>query len=244
MANYFPLVSCICPTYKRPQQLRNALACFLAQDYPESRCELIILDDAGQFPEQIGTNWRLISTRRRFENLPSKFNALLKECRGDIVAVWEDDDVFLPWHLRDVVHCYQGESADIYLPRSVWTNYHHDSGELVIEEPAGRFHSSWRFTRRIVEAVGGYPESSRLDFDQELGGLLRQSGEAESYGEHEHPSYVYRWGSAAWNASQGGNDTAFQELWNELGKLPAQPQSGLVAGFDEETFNIFCRFAG
>lgn len=49
-----PFISCVCPTYKRPHMLRNSLACFLAQDYPKDRCELIILDDAGQYRSQSG----------------------------------------------------------------------------------------------------------------------------------------------------------------------------------------------
>lgn len=50
-----PLVTCVCPTYKRPQLLQNALACFLAQEY--ERKHLVILDDAGQFCEQSGDDW-------------------------------------------------------------------------------------------------------------------------------------------------------------------------------------------
>ena len=39
-----PWVTCLCPTYGRFERLREALACFLAQDYPNRR--LIILNDA------------------------------------------------------------------------------------------------------------------------------------------------------------------------------------------------------
>ena len=39
-----PLVAALCPTYGRFSRLRESLACFLAQDYPNK--QLIILNDA------------------------------------------------------------------------------------------------------------------------------------------------------------------------------------------------------
>jgi Glycosyltransferases involved in cell wall biogenesis len=41
------MISCLCPTYKRPTLLANAIACFLQQDY-DGPAELIVLDDAGE----------------------------------------------------------------------------------------------------------------------------------------------------------------------------------------------------
>ena len=39
-----PAVSCICPTYGRPELLEEAIYCFLLQDYPGPK-ELIVLND-------------------------------------------------------------------------------------------------------------------------------------------------------------------------------------------------------
>ena len=39
-------LTCVCPTYRRPRLLANAIACFVAQTYPNR--ELIVLDDAGE----------------------------------------------------------------------------------------------------------------------------------------------------------------------------------------------------
>ena len=54
MPNELPFVSCLCPTYRRPKLLENSIACFLAQDYPADRRELIVLDDAGELENQTG----------------------------------------------------------------------------------------------------------------------------------------------------------------------------------------------
>ena len=94
-----PFVSCLCPTYHRPKLLANAVACFLAQDYPAERRELIIVDDAQEFAPQIGQGWQLVSLSRRFQSLPEKYNALAGLAEGEVFVVWEDDDIYLPHHI-------------------------------------------------------------------------------------------------------------------------------------------------
>ena len=83
MSSELPFVSCLCPTYRRPKLLENSIACFLAQDYPAHRRELIVLDDAGEFQNQTGAGWEIISIPRRFRSLPEKFNALAGLARGE-----------------------------------------------------------------------------------------------------------------------------------------------------------------
>jgi hypothetical protein len=55
-------------TYKRPQQLAALIGCFLAQDHPDR--ELVILDDAGQYDNQEGDGWRLVSVPDRYPRSP------------------------------------------------------------------------------------------------------------------------------------------------------------------------------
>lgn len=92
-----PLVSCLCCTYGRFSLLRQALACFLAQDYEPK--ELIILND---HPKPIRCDIpgvRVINAPKRFDGMGSKQNALLAEAGGIVGARWDDDDFYLPWHL-------------------------------------------------------------------------------------------------------------------------------------------------
>ena len=98
-----PMLSCLCPTFRRPRLLENAIACFLAQDYPANRRELIILDDAGQFPASHGPNWRLISLPSRFRSLAVKYISLSGLSLGVYLFVFEYYVIFLP--LDFVVYC-------------------------------------------------------------------------------------------------------------------------------------------
>ena len=42
-------IAAVCITYLRPRQLGWMIECFLRQDYPPQRRQLVILDDAGQY---------------------------------------------------------------------------------------------------------------------------------------------------------------------------------------------------
>jgi glycosyltransferase involved in cell wall biosynthesis len=108
-----PLVSSLCCTYGRPHLLPHAVESFLRQDYP---CrELVILDDAGQYAEAIaGDRWRIISVSTRFPTLGEKRNALarLASPEAEVFAVWDDDDVYLPWHLSAAVRATKRRRRD------------------------------------------------------------------------------------------------------------------------------------
>ncbi|MEZ6097180.1 MAG: hypothetical protein R3C03_23650 [Pirellulaceae bacterium] len=62
-------LAALCCTYLRPQSLGQLIECFLRQDYHRDQRELIILDDAGQYENQSGEGWRLISVPHRFNSL-------------------------------------------------------------------------------------------------------------------------------------------------------------------------------
>ena len=190
MSNEFPFVSCLCPTYRRPNLLENSIACFLAQDYPADRRELIVLDDAGELENQTGDGWQIISIPRRFRSLPEKFNALAGLARGEILVVWEDDDIYLPHHISSHVVAMGG-----YLwskPSKVLSDY---TGEVQEEDATGRFHASIAITRRAYEMCGGWPLTMRGDFDQQLLARLNATGPPADPSAFAAPGYIFRWGS-------------------------------------------------
>lgn len=105
-------VTALCPTFGRFERLRDAIACFLLQEYSGYK-HLIILNDA-PIPLRltsegneliVGDTLRVTLENRvgRFPNLGQKRQALLELASSDIVAHWEDDDLYLPWHLSSRV---------------------------------------------------------------------------------------------------------------------------------------------
>ena len=229
-----PYLVALCPTFRRPLCLANALACWLAQDYPAERRELLILDDAGQWPAQHGHRWRLHSLLPRYDSLPAKYNALATLApHADAYVLWEDDDVYLPWHLS--AHAAALADADFSRPSEVWSNYGTEGRAIHREAALGRFHGSWAFRRTAFEAVGRYRETRELNFDQHLGGRLEALDNSGDPNTFRGPSYVYRWGNPYYNGQAWGDD--YHDVVETLGD--ARPQTVLAPTMDAETERIY-----
>lgn len=228
-------LAAICCTLRRPAELANALACFLAQDYPADRRELIILDDdpnpASGWQSQRGDGWQLIRTTARCPNLGAKHN-MLADLAGDADAlvIWDDDDIYAPWHLRSCAAALG--QCEWSAPSRVWSNYGKSpSMPGRIEDATGRFHGAWAVTVHGWSIVRGWPETDRQTFDQEFGDRLRKTwGRPADPCAHSAPSYCYRW--------NGGNVSGLGVEWVEKTltvRPPTGPLGQLVPRFDDET---------
>ena len=77
--------------------------------------------------------WQIISISRRFRSLPEKFNALAGLAQGDILIVWEDDDIYLQHHIRTHVQAMEGRLWS--KPSSVLSAY---TGKHEVADATGR----------------------------------------------------------------------------------------------------------
>lgn len=198
-------IAAVCCTYLRPVQLGQMVYCFLKQDYPAELRELVILDDAGQYTDQSGAGWRLVSTPRRFATLGRKRNAAARLVSHDVeaLAIWDDDDVYLPWALR---------ASAAALQRAPWSRpsvvlHPNRNGTLRKHRTGGLFHAGWAYRRGAFEAAGGYPPKMSNGEDRGLARRLQDAGtpEADPITLGFKPFYVYRWGrggiAGAWHLS-------------------------------------------
>lgn len=206
-----PTVACLCPTYGRPKHLiANTIACYLAQDYPEERRELLILDDLGNVridDELAQRGVKVISTSQRYKSLPDKYNALRKLSNATVQIVWEDDELYLPHHVSSYVDVLFANRWSH--PATVWSTY---TGKPDIEQSGGRFHAALGFRTAFLDAIGGWPETDEPNFDQQLIALATRNAPPArpNSGPNEIPSYVFRWADTGATHGQGtmdkGND--------------------------------------
>jgi len=94
-----PLVSCTMPTCDRLDFVREAVGCFLRQDYPN--LELVIVDDGTQAVAPAlpaDPRLRLIHLPEK-KNTGAKRNLACAAARGEIIVHWDDDD----WYPADRV---------------------------------------------------------------------------------------------------------------------------------------------
>jgi len=218
-------ISAVCCTFLRPRQLGYLVRCFLEQDYPAEMRELVILDDAGQYDNQQGDRWRLVSTDRRFPTLGEKRNAAATLVSDDVeaLAVWDDDDLYLPWALRASVAA---------LKRAPWSRpslvLHPQPSPpgLRQHETGGLFHGGWAYARRVFEQVGGYPAENNGE-DQALAQRLQQAAvdESDPIRLGMKPFYVYSWDAGGgWHLSGMKGDG-----YRRLGRLPSVKTSLQIA---------------
>lgn len=200
-----PKLACICCTYARPQLLPHALQSYLMQDYPADRCEMIILDDAGQYVSQSHAEpkpWHLVSVSKRFRTLGEKRNASAALASADVDAyvVWDDDDIYLPWTLK--AHAAALEKASWSFPSTVLVE-NAITQALKTHEAKSLFHPAWAFSREAFRAVSGYP-FQQSGQDQGLARRFRRAKipRANPIQLGFDPYFVYRWGSSgSWHLS-------------------------------------------
>lgn len=244
-----PFVLGICTTYKRPRALQNALQCFLDQSYPHRW--LHVLDDAGMYTEHGGDNWSITSLKNRIPSLPDKHHEAIQlglrsiprhlvGNRRIIIALWDDDDIYLHNHMAEIAKAFQEEAdpKQYFAPDSVYSNYGCPFGEVVEENAIGRFHGSWAFTLEAYTFTNGYDQPHVCNFDALMGDKLHRVCGRTFYSVNRPPTYVYRWGSNGYNVSSQGND-GWGRMWEHLGRVPAEWQGDLTPKYDEETLQVF-----
>lgn len=94
-----PLISCVLVTRDRPGFFRQALRCFLAQDYPNK--ELVVVDDGGTRVGEwcAGVPGVTYIGLDRTTPTGSKLNIGIDAARGDILQKLDDDDFYAPGFL-------------------------------------------------------------------------------------------------------------------------------------------------
>lgn len=207
-------IAVVCVTYNRPRQLGQMIRCFQQQDYAAR--ELVILDDAGQYRPTEGPSWRLASAARRFPTLGEKRNAAVRLISPDVeaIAVWDDDDLYMPWALRASVAalgCAAWSRPSLVLhPRA--------DGVLQQHRTGGLFHSGWAYSRDAFERAGGYPPINNGE-DQGLAERFHQCAvaDADPMSLGFSPFLVYPWANVphlSWAGPKG---------YANWGRLAIQP---------------------
>ena len=215
-------VAAVCCTWCRPERLRHLIRCFERQDHPDR--ELVILDDAAQYHDQAGDRWRLVSVPTRYPTLGDKRNAAaaLVSPDAEAFAVFDDDDLYLPWALSAVAAGLR--VAEWTRPSQVLALQGLD--RLTPTPAGGLYHGAWAYRRELFQCVGGYPSMNSGE-DQHLAHRFNCANAtcADPIELGFRPYYVYWW-SDMWHLSACGDDG-----YEHLGRLD-RPFVGTIEGSD------------
>lgn len=198
-----PLVSCLTATYGRYRVLREALACYVQQDYLNR--ELIVLNNHS-VPLHIDLPRVLVVNDVKLPSLGDCRNYLLTRAVGEFVRTWDDDDLYLPWAISQGV-ANIGD-APAFKPLYSW-GWRLDRDELYL--CGNKYEASWT-TRRDVACRYGYLGSSGGNEHNPLEEGIRKEGGIKRL--NVRPSYCYRWASGLVRIS-GSLDKSKPWQWSQ-----------------------------
>jgi len=227
-------LTAVCVTWNRPALLGRLIHCFEQQTY--DNCELLILDDAGQYPDQPhGDRWKVISFRQRFLSLGAKRNAVtaLVSEDTDAIAVWDDDDLYYPWAIAACAKAL-GDSNWVQ-PREVyeWRGKQLIRVRTYIRRDPHRYgyHSGWAYRISAFNAIGGYPLTGQEDFRFATAMINKYGPSADPQCEEfPEPYLIYTRGH--WTEhlsgmylvfSKQGKTDPFDKTWQTFGSLQPEP---------------------
>jgi len=198
----FPFISCKCITYGRVGTLEESLESFLKQDYPGKK-ELIIVND---YPLQKlvfdHPEVKIYNLDETFSTIGEKENYATNLCSADIICQWDDDDIAMPNHLRNVSKYFKEDTNLLHWKHGVYYN------EPVITNIEWIGNCGIVFNKNTWKAIGGHPvENAGYDmtFVHKLHDLDR-SKIVLADPPFEEVSWWYMWGGRGYHMSGAGTD--------------------------------------
>lgn len=198
------LVSCLCSTFGRYRVLREAITCFLEQDYKNK--ELIILNNHPIRLAQPNLPQVRLINKSGFPTLGDCRNFLLNMAKGEFVRTWDDDDLYMPWAISQGVEgMLIGNSCDAFKPQLSWF-FKGNWPDVIMELGGNQYEASWT-TWTDVAKKHGYKSSGGDEHSPLFAMSIRE--------EIVRPSYIYRW------------DTPLHRISGLLGSVSIEEQHRL-----------------
>lgn len=198
----YPLISCKMITYGRVEFLEESLHSFLIQDYPGEK-ELVIVND---YPLQKlvfdHPQVKIYNLDETFETIGEKENYAIERCSGEIIAVWDDDDVALSNHLSNIVKFWKPDTNILHWENGVFYN------EPSITNIMGLGNSGIVYSKKAWEAIGRSPIEN-AGGDMTLVVALHNLGRDKvvlASPPDEECSWFYMWGGRGYHQSGQGTD--------------------------------------
>lgn len=197
------MISAKCITYGRVEFLEESLYSFLNQDY-DGESEMIIVND---YPLQElifdHPRVRIFNLKETFDHLGDKENYATSLCKGDIIAQWDDDDVALPNHLKNIEK-YFVPGTDLLQ----WANGIFMSGrQIAAIHSVGN--SGIVYSRDCWNKIGGYPKENAgydMSFVMKIRGMEGVDFK-QVITPREEASWIYMWANGTYHCSGAGTDT-------------------------------------
>lgn len=198
-----PFISAKCITYGRVDTLEEALHSFLIQNYPEDRSELIIVNDCPfQHLVFVHPRVRIYNLKETFLTIGEKENYAIERCTGDLIAVWDDDDIALSNHLENISKYFVSGTNLLHWANAVYFN----TPNITALTQTGN--SGIVYTKTVWKEIGKSPIMN-AGGDMELTETIRKLDPTKvvwAKPEDKDISWFYMWGGRGYHQSGMGTD--------------------------------------
>ena len=142
------MASFVCSTFRRPELLENAIACFLAQEWEGDKLMVIVNDEPEQQLVFDHPEVRIFNHKNRIP-LAIKRNIAVSECIGETDYLFhsDDDDLYAPERIRVSVE---------NMTEGVFKTDRFCIDTTPIQQVFGRNIGNYAFTPRLWARYGGY----------------------------------------------------------------------------------------
>lgn len=230
-----PLVSCVMTTYGRFTCVERSIGFWLDQTYENK--ELIIFNTADKPLELdieylnkgirvINNHWDL-QDRKPYDNVGAIRRDAASLAYGDFYICWDDDDMYLPWHIEQGVKYLIDNSKEAYMPsRSFWT----PNGGLTIEYAKNAMEASCIIAMKYIKELG-FDSSNGAEHLSWRRKLAEEGILDENFDVTPFESYMYIWGEPIGGHKQSGtihredNFEYHKSLSTDFGNRPLKPAS-------------------
>ncbi len=201
-------ISILVATYARTALLSETVESFKRQTWP-GEAELVILNDCqAQTLSCAVPGVRIINHPSVIEHYHTKRNKLLEEARFPWLALWDDDDVYMPEFLVSVYQKLQVGDKAARTSRIMRARGSEHGKELASILHGDQYHTAIINTAEF-RAVGGFPQTITTDSDM----VKRLVRYRFFHGRHHHipdnlrPQMVYRVDTSRVQMEGNGNGT-------------------------------------
>jgi glycosyltransferase involved in cell wall biosynthesis len=185
-----PLVTVLIDTYNHSHYIEEAIDSVLSQEFPADQMEVLVVDDGStddtaERVKKYGAQVHYL--RKPNGGQASAFNFGFARARGEIIALLDGDDTWLPGKLRRIVEAFAGDPEvgmiyHPYLEVDMKTNERRESHMPLI---SGSFFEKQKeffnygspgtcasFRRASMARIMPIPESLRIQADTYIGSLI------------------------------------------------------------------------
>jgi glycosyltransferase involved in cell wall biosynthesis len=240
-----PTVTALIDTYNQERFIAEAIDSVLAQDFPASEMEILVVDDGSTdgTPEIVRRYAdRVRYIRKENGGQASALNLGFAEAQGEIVAMLDGDDVWLPQKISRTVAEFErcADAVVVYHPYVYWdperglaetdSTFYAVNGRMPFDVGAllrygGYGTCSMALRRAVCAAILPIPESLRLFADAYIVYLAPFLGHVVGVSE---PLTLYRQHGSNLTAFEGEDHERSLERWKRSAAAAEESKAWLV----------------